>query len=40
MGKTSRGKRDGTGPYKDSARRRSGHSTGVRRSSGQPCPKR
>ena len=39
MSKTTRGKRDGTGPYKGSQERRSG-GQGKRRSAGVKCPKR
>jgi len=39
MSKTARGKRDGTGPYKDSAQR-SINKTGKRQQRGVPCPVR
>ena len=39
MARTKRGKRDGTGPYKDSHERRSG-GRGKRRADGETCPKR
>jgi len=39
MGKKARGKRDGTGPYKDSYQRRSGRK-GRRQERGEPCPKK
>ena len=39
MGKLIRGKRDGTGPYKGSFRRRvEKKSIGRRRAKGAPCP--
>ena len=38
MGATKRGKRDGTGPHKDSYQRRQGK-TGKRRRAGEKCPK-
>jgi len=37
MSKSTRGKRDGTGPYKDSAQR-STQKTGKRQQKGTPCP--
>ena len=40
MGKNARGKRTGTGPYKDSAQRRETGSKGKRRLSGEKCPKK
>ena len=39
MGKTVRGKRDGTGPHKGSYQRKTAKK-GKRRSAGQKCPKR
>ena len=39
MGKTARGKRTGTGPYKGSDRKRQGKA-GRRKAAGQPCPKK
>ena len=39
MGKEKRGKRDGSGPYKDSYQRRTSN-TGRRIQSGQKCPNR
>lgn len=39
ISKTERGKRDGSGPYKDSAQRRSSK-IGKRRQAGAKCPKR
>jgi len=39
MGKTARGKRDGTGPHKNSARRKTSK-TGKRIARGGKCPKR
>ena len=40
MGKTRRGVRDGSGPFKGSYRRKSeGKSIGRRRAAGQKCPK-
>ncbi len=39
MGKNVRGKRTGTGPYKDSDRRRQGK-VGRRKARGEPCPKK
>ena len=38
MSKTTRGKRDGTGPYKGSYQRRNS-SVGRRQQSGEKCPK-
>lgn len=38
MGKTQRGKRDGTGPYKGSYQRKV-KGTGRRQQAGQKCPK-
>ena len=40
MGKESRGKRDGSGPYKGSFVRRSGQDKGRDRQAGKPCPKK
>ena len=41
MGYTQRGKRDGTGPYKASARRKvEGKKVGRRKASGVKCPKK
>jgi len=41
MGKTVRGKRDGTGPYRDSYQRKvRGRKVGRRRAAGEKCPKR
>ena len=40
MSKAVRGKRDGTGPYKDSYIRRKGSKIGRRRKAGVKCPKR
>ncbi len=40
MSKTARGKRDGTGPHKDSYQRRAAGGVGKRRAAGQKCPKR
>ena len=41
MGKTVRGKRDGTGPFAGSARRSvEGRRVGRRRAAGQKCPVR
>jgi len=40
MGRTRRGVRDGTGPYKDSFIRRKGGKIGRRRRAGERCPKR
>lgn len=41
MGKTKRGVRDGTGPYKDSFRIKvEGKKTGRRIEAGEPCPKK
>jgi hypothetical protein len=37
MGEQQRGKRDGTGPYKDSVQRRT-VGIGKRKASGLPCP--
>ena len=39
MGRSRRGKRDGTGPYRGSYMYKK-HGTGRRRRAGQPCPKR
>lgn len=39
-GKTKRGVRDGTGPYKKSYQSKTGHKKGKRRSKGQSCPKK
>jgi len=39
MSKSQRGKRDGTGPYKDSAQAQSS-SVGKRQEAGEPCPKK
>jgi len=39
MSKTTRGKRDGTGPRKGSYQDRT-NNVGKRRQSGQPCPKK
>uniref|UniRef100_A0A6M3L6T1 Uncharacterized protein n=1 Tax=viral metagenome TaxID=1070528 RepID=A0A6M3L6T1_9ZZZZ len=39
MGKNARGKRDGTGPYKDSYQSTQS-SVGKRQQAGQPCPKK
>jgi hypothetical protein len=40
MAYTQRGKRDGTGPYKGSARRSvEGKAVGRRKASGQKCPR-
>ena len=39
MGRNARGKRDGTGPYKGSHRRKT-TSVGRRRAAGQKCPNR
>ena len=38
MGREQRGKRDGTGPYKNSFQRRQGGGIGRRQQAGQPCP--
>jgi hypothetical protein len=38
MGYNQRGVRDGTGPHKDSAMRRSGSKVGRRKIAGQKCP--
>ena len=40
MGYTKRGKRDGTGPHKDSYVRRKGSNIGRRRKAGVKCPVR
>ena len=41
MGRTKKGIRDGTGPYKDSYRRKTEKkTTGRRIASGQKCPKK
>jgi len=40
MSRTIRGKRDGTGPYKDSYQRKRSGNRGKRKQSGQRCPKR
>lgn len=37
MGRTTKGKRDGTGPHKDSYQK-STHSKGKRQQNGAPCP--
>ena len=37
MSKTERGKRDGTGPYKDSAQRQVGSGKGKRQMAGEDC---
>jgi len=39
MGKNVRGKRDGTGPHKESYQKKRSN-TGKRKQSGQKCPKR
>jgi len=39
MGKTTRGKRDGTGPYNGSYQKQTS-GIGKRQQAGQPCPKR
>lgn len=39
MGRSARGKRDGSGPYKDSYQRRSGRKVGKRRAAGEKCPR-
>ena len=38
MGKTTRGKRDGTGPFAGSAMRSAGRTTGRRKAAGVKCP--
>lgn len=40
MGRTIRGKRDGTGPHKDSFQRKQSGGVGKRKQRGQKCPKR
>ena len=40
MANSTRGKRDGSGPYKDSAQRKSTGNKGKRQTSGQKCPVR
>jgi len=40
MSYKQRGKRDGTGPYKDSYQRRIYGPKGRRQQMGQPCPKK
>jgi len=40
MGRTRRGVRDSTGPYRGSYIRRKGGKIGRRRRAGQPCPKK
>lgn len=40
MGLQKRGKRDGTGPYKNSAQRRATGSIGKRKLAGKKCPKK
>ena len=37
MSKTERGKRDGTGPYRDSAQRQAGSGKGKRQVAGEDC---
>ena len=40
MGKENRGKRDGTGPHKDSWQRTNKGKKGKRKERGEPCPKK
>jgi len=40
MGRTRRGVRDGTGPYKDSWQRRHNRGVGRRQARGEKCPKK
>ena len=40
MGKTQRGVRDGSGPYKGSYQRKTKGGVGKRKQAGQKCPKK
>ena len=40
MSRTTRGKRDGTGPHKNSAQHKATGSKGKRQLAGQKCPKK